>query len=72
MNVLDVVVFTESGEERMVLGLCKSCKRTWEARDAKPEHFSVISPMGTAHVGVDYGFTACGYDATGDKWWWPE
>lgn len=31
----------------------------------------LVSPTGKAHQPGDYGQTACGIYATGDKWWWP-
>ncbi len=68
MQVLEVVVFEESGEERMVLGLCRLCEKSWPTPE--PHHYAVVSPRGTAHVAEDYGMTACGRDGTGAKWWW--
>jgi hypothetical protein len=31
----------------------------------------IVSPTGVAHFGTDGGDTACGIDATDDRWWWP-
>jgi hypothetical protein len=35
------------------------------------DDYAVVSPSGVKHIGGDYGFTACGFDATGPTWWWP-
>lgn len=71
MKLLEVVVFEETGEERAILGFCKRCERTWEGKsDPDHEFFTVVSQMGTAHTGIDYGMTGCGVDATGERWWW--
>lgn len=64
------VVFTETGEERKVEHNCRRCAIVDPS--ASEHHFTVISKHGTAHIGVDYGMTACGIDATGPTWWWPE
>lgn len=47
---------------------CLRCARTWQYE--RPEQYAVVSPAGVAHIGSDYGRTACGIDATGDTWWW--
>ena len=47
-----------------IKGYCRRCRG---ARHA----FQVVSPSGLAHIGEDFGTTACGIDATGDRWWWP-
>jgi hypothetical protein len=52
-----------------VVGRCRTCAATpW---GACLWAFGVVSPTGIEHIGVDYGKTACGRDATGLKWWWP-
>lgn len=73
MKVAQVVTFTETGVTRIVLDFCRNCERTWEGRDDdEHESFAVVSPLGVAHIGADYGETACGIDATGEDWWWQE
>lgn len=40
-----------------------------------PDHITenqvIVSPSGKAHMGKEYGMSACGKDATGGRWWWP-
>jgi hypothetical protein len=52
-----------------VKSYCRLCARCWvyESED----DYAVVSPSGVKHIGGDYGFTACGFDATGPTWWWP-
>jgi hypothetical protein len=45
---------------------CRRCTRSRYYED----DYGVISPKGIAHIDEDYGMTACGIDATGEKWWW--
>ena len=61
-----VVLFEETGEERIVERDCKVCRRAAESYGC-----GVVSPSGVAHIGIDGGDTLCGHDATGDGWWWP-
>lgn len=61
----------EPSRYRIVLGRCKRCEATMAERGTH-DPFLVISPKGKAHIGDDYGMTACGLDATGDEWWWPQ
>jgi hypothetical protein len=68
MRVLDRISDEETGVERMVTGLCKLCAKSWP--HPNHTHYAVVSPTGVAHVGADYGMTACGKDATGEDWWW--
>lgn len=68
VRTLKVVTFEETGAERMVLGLCKLCAKSWP--EPEPEDYGIVSPTGVAHVGADYGMTVCGKDATGREWWW--
>lgn len=51
-----------------VRSYCKRCRRCVYGKD--DEAFAVVSPNAIAHMGEDYGMTACGIDATGDGWWW--
>lgn len=51
-----------------VRGYCKRCARCWDYEDESD--YGVVSPSGVMHIGEDGGNTACGIDATGDKWWW--
>jgi hypothetical protein len=60
-------VHYETGEERIVLGQCKTCARIYPSTSGT----GIISPSGCEHIGVEDGMTACGRDATGDQWWWP-
>lgn len=66
-----VVVFEETGEERTIVRQCKKCSKVRSRYSRRPDKNGVVSPSGIEHIGVDYGFTACGQDATGDRWWWP-
>jgi hypothetical protein len=49
---------------------CRRCARTWPPTSDDGDEFFIVSPTGIAHVGEDYGMTACGIDATGETWWW--
>ena len=62
----EVVVFNETGEERVVRGWCFVCVQQEVYGDG------VVSPSGLMHVGMTGGETRCGKDATLDGWWWPE
>jgi hypothetical protein len=58
-----------------ILRRCVRCLRAVTLPNGKLERgadeaFTVISPSGIAHIGEDYGATACGIDATGETWWW--
>jgi len=61
------VFFEESGEEREVKGFCSVCFAGGEGADPPVD---LVSPSGLVHAGLDGGKTFCGYDATGDDWWW--
>ena len=67
------VTFDESGEQRVVTGLCWRCQSTdryvpfRELKDAQ-----IVSPTGLGHLGhrwIGSERTACGMDATADNWW---
>lgn len=62
------VIFEETGEQREVVGFCKRCARTYLY--LREDQWGIVSPSGVAHIGEDYGMTACGIDATGERWWW--
>jgi len=47
---------------------CRRCARAWVYEHE--DQYGVVSPKGVAHIGEDYGMTACGIDATDEKWWW--
>jgi hypothetical protein len=51
-----------------VRGGCMRCRVTPQDVDAGRV---IVSPTGLAHFGQDGGDTACGINATGNKWWWP-
>jgi hypothetical protein len=51
-----------------ITGYCKRCARCWVYEST--EDYAVVSPSGVTHIGADYGITACGIDATGERWWW--
>ena len=72
------VRFVETGEVRTVLGYCRSCATTDDSpigwgttRPFDWEDVHIVSPSGTVHLshwdGCDR--TACGKDATGERWW---
>lgn len=60
---VDVVVFEETGEKRIVVKDCQRC--------AGGSGQVVVSPTGTAHY-VNFETTLCGHDATYGTWWWQE
>jgi hypothetical protein len=64
------VRFTETGELRVLTGLCLRCGV--QQRDC--DHFTgcTVSPAGVIHFEALDGDTLCGHDATGERWWWPE
>ena len=45
------------------------CFRCGVTQEEVESGYVVVSPTGKAHHGEDNGETACGIDATGDKWW---
>jgi hypothetical protein len=51
-----------------VVGYCKVCAQVEPFTDS---HYFIVSPHGIAHHGDSWGSTACGHDATGERWWWP-
>lgn len=51
-----------------IVRYCHNCARTYVYNS--PDDWQVVSPKGVGHIGQDYGVTACGVDATGDRWWW--
>lgn len=53
----------------IVKSYCRRCARAWVYE--REDQFDVVSSSGVAHIGAQYGDTACGIDATGDRWWWP-
>ncbi len=69
-DVGEVVYFEEDGRERVVTGRCGRCERTNTFIFSPGWVGCVVSPSGVMHIGVEYGMTACGIDATGPDWWW--
>lgn len=64
------VTFEETGEEREITQVCARCQKAWWGQsELTAEDCGIVSPRGFGHAGADYGFTLCGIDATGDKWW---
>jgi len=60
------VVFEETGERRAVVRDCQICFLYREVYGT-----GVVSPTGVAHI-VEYEYTLCGHDATGETWWWSQ
>jgi hypothetical protein len=60
---------TDIRPQPKIRAYCRRCARTLGYE--RPEQYAVVSPDGVAHIGADYGRTACGVDATRDPWWWP-
>lgn len=58
-------------EQVAITGRCGRCERTDTFIFSPGWRSFVLSPQGVMHVGMDGGKTACGLDATGDRWWWP-
>lgn len=54
-----------------LLGACKRCGVTAHDIAHRPG-IVIVSPRRIAHYEAEYGMTACGKDATGEFWWWPE
>jgi hypothetical protein len=49
----------------------RPCKRCYPEQPRVSEiDVWLVSPRGVVHHGADYGMTACGIDATGERWWW--
>lgn len=71
MSALETVVFEETGEERAVTGRYRRCEATSVFIFSPRWAGAIVSPAGVMHIGVEYGRTACGIDATGPGWWWP-
>lgn len=66
---MQYVTFEETGEVRYIRGKCQICQSGSFKEDIMKEPM-VVSPVGTVHEGRDDGYTWCGRDATGPKWWW--
>jgi hypothetical protein len=62
------VFFDETGEEIVVVALCRRCYRDGETLEAAD--LGIVSPRGTAHHSDGCESTECGIRATGDGWWW--
>ena len=58
-------------DERTRPAITRGCRLCGVTDEEIRSGYVVVSPSGLAHHGADYGWTACGHDATGDEWWWP-
>ena len=63
-----MVYFIDSEDQLLIKRGCRVCGVT---QTEIHSHQIIVSPLGVAHHGDEYGKTVCGKDATRDGWWWP-